>query len=110
MNDEEYLAENLRQDYLNWAGHSGNEDELGVSGRFTFCNHPFVYEPATKAAILGSANSAARGNVRAHHQLCRQRCCLGFYPVPPGVHLGLCSSSACTAHREGVVIRHMGHA
>ena len=61
MNDEEFVTDGMKQDYLAWA--SGSQEDP-LQERFTFFGFPFVYEPATKAAILGYANSAARCNVR----------------------------------------------
>ena len=40
------------------AGQAGQP--AGSPGEFSFCAHPFVYEPATKATILGYANSSAQ--------------------------------------------------
>jgi hypothetical protein len=63
VNDEEYLAQNLKRDYLTWAGSQHDREGEGPLEQFSFIDHPFVYEPATKAAILGFANNAARVQV-----------------------------------------------
>ena len=48
---------------LQWA-HSRQAGQAGQPaggpGEFSFCAHPFVYEPATKATILAYANSSAQ--------------------------------------------------
>ncbi|KAK9903911.1 hypothetical protein WJX75_000261 [Coccomyxa subellipsoidea] len=51
VNDEEYLAENLKKDYIAWSNGPSR-----ATRPFSLCSYPFVYEPAAKATILGMSN------------------------------------------------------
>ena len=51
MNDEEFLAENLKKDWMVWSAGSSRSSRV-----LSLCNFPFVYEPAAKSTILGLSN------------------------------------------------------
>ncbi len=51
VNDEEFLAENLRRDYTVWSNGPSRSTQA-----FSLCTYPFVYEPAAKSTILGMSN------------------------------------------------------
>lgn len=51
MNDEEFLAENLKKDWMVWSNGSSRSTRV-----FSLCSFPFVYEPAAKSTILSLSN------------------------------------------------------
>ncbi|BDA45778.1 probable E3 ubiquitin-protein ligase HECTD2 [Coccomyxa sp. Obi] len=51
VNDEEFLAENLKKDWMVWSNGSSRSTRM-----LSLCSFPFVYEPAAKSTILSLSN------------------------------------------------------